>query len=133
MLTILRAVETPYKWALLGRDPLTRYADGRVVLLGDAAHPTLPFLAQGANMAIEDGMILARCLAASNTVAQALRRYETARVERTTAIVTGSTENARRFHNPTLADPEQAAAFVDREWQPERIEARYNWLFEYTR
>jgi salicylate hydroxylase len=132
ILTIMRAIETPYKWALLGRDPLERYTDGRVLLLGDAAHPTLPFLAQGANMAIEDGMVLSRCLADSGTVQQALRRYDAARVTRTTAIVNGSTDNARRFHNPTMADPEQAAEYVDREWQPEKIEKRYNWLFEYN-
>ena len=61
--TMIHAIDTPYKWALLGREPLPRFSVGRATLLGDAAHPTLPFLAQGANMAIEDAMILARCLA----------------------------------------------------------------------
>ena len=60
--TIIRAVGTPFKWALLGRPPMTQWTEGRVCLLGDACHPTLPFLAQGANMAIEDGLIVARCL-----------------------------------------------------------------------
>ena len=59
---IIRNIDTPFKWALLGRDPLPHFAQGRVCLLGDAAHPTLPFLAQGANMALEDAVIVARCL-----------------------------------------------------------------------
>ena len=100
-------------------------------LLGDACHPTLPMLAQGANMAIEDGMVLARCLSANANVAQALSQYEAARVTRTSQIVRRSTEAARRFHNPALGDPAGAAAYVDREWTPEKIEARYGWLFEY--
>ena len=131
VLTIVRNIEVPFKWALLGREPLKHYVDGLVALLGDAAHPTLPFLAQGANMAIEDGMVLSRCIADSASAAEALQRYQAARVERTTKIVNGATDNAHRFHNPAMADPEQAAAYVDREWQPEKIEARYNWLFEY--
>jgi salicylate hydroxylase len=71
-----------FKWALFDRDPLPRWSVGRATLLGDAAHPMLPFLGQGAAMAIEDGVILARCLVAAETFEQALRRYEMARVER---------------------------------------------------
>ena len=62
VLAIVDAIDIPYKWAMLGREPLEHWSVGRVSLLGDACHPTLPFLAQGANMAIEDGMVLARCL-----------------------------------------------------------------------
>ena len=64
VLAIVDAIDIPYKWAMLGREPLEHWSVGRVSLLGDACHPTLPFLAQGANMAIEDGMVLARCLEA---------------------------------------------------------------------
>jgi salicylate hydroxylase len=102
-----------------------------VCLIGDAAHPTLPFLAQGANMAIEDGCVLARCLGAFGTPEEAFARFEMHRWERTARIVNGSQENAGRFHNPQLADPERAVAYVDREWQPERVRRRYDWLFEY--
>ncbi|WP_322469616.1 FAD-dependent monooxygenase [Hydrogenophaga sp. SNF1] len=129
---LLRAIETPYQWALLGRDPMPRWSKGRATLLGDACHPTLPFLAQGAMMAIEDGVVLARCLAASpRDPASAWRRYESLRHERTARIVRGSADNARRFHNPELAHAEGAAAYVDREWSPEQVSRRYDWLFAY--
>ena len=128
---IVRHIEIPYKWALLGREPLQKWSVGRVSLLGDACHPTLPMLAQGANMAIEDGMVLARCISTNRDVIEALSQFETARVQRTSEIVRRSTEAARRFHNPALGDPQGAAAYIDREWTPEKIEARYGWLFEY--
>ena len=105
VLAIVDAIDIPYKWAMLGREPLEHWSVGRVSLLGDACHPTLPFLAQGANMAIEDGMVLARCLDASADIPEALRHYEAARLDRTSRIVRGSLENVSRYHNPQLADP----------------------------
>ena len=128
---LIRNVEVPYKWALLGREPLPRWSAGRVTLLGDACHPTLPMLAQGANMAIEDGYVLARCLAAYDDPAAAVAAYEDARRDRTARIVRGSADNARRFHNATLATPGEAQRYIDTEWSEDRIEARYGWLFEY--
>jgi salicylate hydroxylase len=127
---IVEAIDVPYKWAMLGREPLQHWSVGRVSLLGDACHPTLPFLAQGANMAIEDGMVLARCLDLYH-VPEALHRYEAARLERTSRIVLGSLENVSRYHNPQLADPVQAQAFMDREFAPRAMGARYDWLYEY--
>jgi len=129
---IIQNIETPYKWALIGRDPLTRWSNGCVTLLGDACHPTLPFLAQGANMALEDGLVLARCLEKYDAPSAALQHYEAARIERTTKIVRGSAENAKRFHNPTLAEAAGAKDYVDREWQEDRVKARYDWLFKYS-
>jgi len=129
--TMIHAIDTPYKWALLGREPLPRFSVGRATLLGDAAHPTLPFLAQGANMAIEDGMILARCLAHDPDTPTALRRYEAARLGRTAAIVRGSNDNAKRFHNPALTQAETATVYIDREWTPKKVRERYDWLYDY--
>ena len=123
-------IDTPYKWALMVRAPLERWTVGRVTLLGDAAHSMLPFLAQGAIMAIEDGYILARCLAQYG-VEEALKRYERARIERTRRTVEGSAANIHRFHNPVLADPEEGRKFIDREWASQRISDRYDWLFRY--
>jgi len=115
----------------MARPPLSSWTQGLVTLLGDASHPSLPFLAQGAVMAIEDGYVLARALGEVGDVAEALQRYEAARIGRTTAIVEKSTENGRRFHNPELASAEGAAAYVDREWSPARVRERYHWLFDY--
>jgi salicylate hydroxylase len=87
-----------FKWALFDRDPLPRWSEGRVALLGDACHPSLPFMAQGACMAIEDAVVLADCLAADDDVPAALGRYESLRVPRTAAIQLGSRRNARLYH-----------------------------------
>jgi salicylate hydroxylase len=128
---MIRAIDVPYKWALMHRAPLPRWSVGRVSLLGDACHSTLPFLAQGAVMAIEDGFILARALEAHADPALALERYEAARRERTTRMVEGAAANTKRFHNPELAHVEGARAYVDREWNEARVKERYEWLFTY--
>ena len=127
---LMRSIEQPFKWALLGRRPLSHHVRGRIALMGDAAHPTLPFLAQGANMAIEDGAVMARCLSDAPVV-QALQNYEQARLQRTTLIVNRSLENAGRFHNPVLADVARAQEYIGAEWQPDKVRTRYDWLFEY--
>ena len=62
MRAVLEACPDCHKWAILERDPLPRWSDGRVVLLGDACHPMTPYMAQGAATAIEDAAVLARCL-----------------------------------------------------------------------
>lgn len=125
-------IQTPYKWALMRREPMDQWTVGRISLLGDACHPMVPMLAQGAVMAIEDGMVLARCFEAfGDDPEHALTRYEGARKERTARCILGSNENADRFHNSQLADPEVAQNYVDTEWQPDRVRERYDWLFTY--
>lgn len=92
-----------FKWALFDRPPMPRWGRGRVTLLGDACHPTLPFMAQGAAMAIEDGAVLAACLAAGGPVDEALQHYETLRRPRTARIQAGSRRNAKVFHLSGMA------------------------------
>jgi salicylate hydroxylase len=128
---MIAAIETPFRWAFLARDPLPVWGQGRVTLLGDACHPTLPFMAQGAVMAIEDGFVLARALTEITGVEPALRRYEDARRERTARVVRGSNENTKRFHNPELAHVEGAAAYVAREFDLARMRERTEWLYTY--
>ena len=125
-------VETPYKWALLSREPLRRWSHGRVTLLGDAAHPTLPMMAQGANMALEDALVLARCIDSFRAdVAAGLRAYENARIDRTSRLVRAANDNARRFHNPVLGSLQGAKTYVEREWQENKVKQRYDWVFSY--
>jgi salicylate hydroxylase len=128
---LMSAIEQPFKWALLGRAPQTGWAQGNICLLGDAAHPTLPFLAQGANMAIEDAAVMARCLALDEPTEHALARFEKLRWQRTADIVNRSRDNAQRFHNPQLSDPVKAVDYVSSEWAPEKVRRRYDWMFEY--
>ena len=92
--------ELCYKWALFDRDPLHRWIDGHVCLLGDAAHPMLPFLGQGAAMALEDAVILERALSGCGSIAEALHRYQQARLERTSFVMLESRANIERMQAP---------------------------------
>jgi salicylate hydroxylase len=87
-----------YRWSLHNRLPIRNWSTARATLLGDAAHPTLPYLAQGAVMAIEDGAVLARALNTAGAIPDALSLYQRNRIERTARIVTQSSENRRLFH-----------------------------------
>jgi salicylate hydroxylase len=93
-----------FKWALFGRDPLPLWTVGRVTLLGDAAHPMLPFLGMGAAMAMEDAAVLARCLAAAGRFEDAFARYEAARNERTKFVLLKSRDQGELYQSQT---PEQ--------------------------
>jgi salicylate hydroxylase len=88
-----------YKWALYDREPLERWSQGRVTLLGDSAHAMLPYLGQGAAMAVEDGCVLAAMIARyGDDLDAALASYERLRVPRTRLAVLGSRERARENH-----------------------------------
>jgi len=128
---LIRNIPVPYKWALMTRPPMSRWTVGRVTLLGDACHSMVPFLAQGAVMAIEDGFILARALSASQDLPAGLLKYEEARRDRARKAVEGSAANIGRFHHPALADPAQARDYVAREWAGQNVAERYEWLFRY--
>ena len=92
-----------FKWALYDRPPMNTWGKGRVTLLGDACHPTLPFMAQGAAMAIEDAAVLAACFKQASEIETMLRRYEDLRRERTAGVQLGSRRNATVFHLSGLA------------------------------
>ncbi|MET0365622.1 MAG: FAD-dependent monooxygenase [Sphingobium sp.] len=85
------------RWALFDRDPLDRWVNGRVALLGDAAHPILPFLGMGAALGIEDAVVLARAFAATADPGHALRIYEQARRDRANAILLESRRQGEVF------------------------------------
>jgi salicylate hydroxylase len=97
--TMLEATQHWAKWALYDRPPLRHWGEGPVTLLGDAAHSMLPFLAQGAAMAIEDAAVLAHCLEKSpDDPAQAMRSYETLRRSRTARAQRAARSNGLRYH-----------------------------------
>ena len=95
---LLAASEQCFLWALFDRQPLTQWTDHNVALLGDACHPMLPFLAQGAAMAIEDSYALAHCLANETNTQTALKTYQNLRLTRTSKIQLGARKNARLYH-----------------------------------
>ena len=98
----LEQVQDPWLWGLFRHQVAGVWArpmgQGGAVILGDAAHPTLPFLAQGASMGLEDAWVLADTLARHDTVAAALLAYQAARKPRCTRIVAAANANARAYH-----------------------------------
>jgi salicylate hydroxylase len=104
-----------FKWALYDRDPLATWTNGRATLLGDAAHPMLPYLAQGATAAIEDALTLARALETYSDYAEAFRRYERIRLPRTTEQMLASRAQGVALNQ---SDP---YAYTDRREDPNRL------------
>ena len=97
---LLSKVETCFWWGLYDRQPLSKWVNGRLALLGDAAHPMLPHLGQGANQAIEDGTALAVLLQGldkNGSVAEVLQRYEALRRPRTSMVQSEARKNGRRY------------------------------------
>jgi salicylate hydroxylase len=119
-----------FVWALHDRTELPRWSAGRITLLGDACHPMLPFMAQGAAQSIEDGAALAALLAAMPDAPQdALRRYEEIRKPRATRLQQASAANRTRFH---LQDgPEQQARDAAMAHSGDRSIANIGWLYSH--
>jgi salicylate hydroxylase len=103
---IISQIDCTFRWGLYDRDPLPRWTNGRLTLLGDAAHPMLPHAGQGANQAIEDGVALATLLdgLGSAEAPQALRRYEELRLPRTTQIQSMARVNGQLYKSADIAD-----------------------------
>ncbi len=129
---LIAGADSVMRWALYGRPPLPRWSKGSASLLGDAAHPMLPFLAQGAAMAIEDAVVLARCLASGEGTEPSLARYEEARRARTAKVQAWSRRNATLFHLPGPATRAAfgGAALIDRV-TPGGGAGRFDWLYGY--
>ncbi len=115
-----------YRWSLFSRQPLTNWSTRRATILGDAAHPTLPYLAQGAAMAIEDGVVLTRALAMASPIEDALQLYQRNRIGRTSRIVEQSRANRSLFH---MRDRHEIRAHFAR--RDEGAE-RNVWLYSYN-
>jgi salicylate hydroxylase len=115
-----------YLWSLYNRPPIRDWSTKRVTLLGDAAHPTLPYLAQGAAMSIEDGAVLTRTLAMTGSISEALQIYQRNRIDRTARIVLQSSANRELFH--LRSEAEIRARFAKKD----EGEDRNRWLYSYN-
>lgn len=128
---ILNEAEELYRWALFDRAPLAKWSDGRVALMGDAAHPMLPFMAQGAAMAVEDAWTLAQQLASTGNPPRALQDYQALRLARTAHVQALSRANAKTFHKRTRLS--QLATYgpmwLAGKIVPTAIHARQDWLY----
>jgi salicylate hydroxylase len=126
--TVLDAADKDqcFRWSLHNRPPIGNWSTARATLLGDSAHATLPYLAQGAVMAIEDGAVLARALNMTSSVPDALQLYQRNRIERTARVVNQSTANRRLFH--LRSADEIRAEFATRDEGRDRNE----WLYSYN-
>ena len=115
-----------YRWALYNRPVVKKWSTDRVTILGDSAHSTLPYLAQGAAMAIEDGAVLTRALLQSSDVPDALDLYQRNRYERTKKVVEASNANRRIFHLNSAAEIKEH--FANRN----EGDDRNGWLYSYN-
>lgn len=127
-------IERPLLWPLFDRMTLPRWSAGSATLLGDACHPMLPFLAQGACMAIEDAAVLARCLenvSGVEAVTRALQRYEQARKARTARVQAEARAQGRFFHAKTGLTRSLSRAIMGLGAQvaPNLALSRYDWLW----
>lgn len=124
----LGQVDRPWLWGLFLHPVAERWHDNDVLLAGDAAHPTLPFMAQGANMALEDAWVLAQCLIAGDRGA----RYQALRQDRCRRIVAVAARNARLYH---LSGPVGAAAHLalrlGGRLAPDAPMKRFSWIYDY--
>ncbi|WP_240769098.1 FAD-dependent oxidoreductase [Paracoccus liaowanqingii] len=128
----LAAVDRVHLWGLFRHPVAARWHDDRRAILGDAAHPTLPFLAQGAGMAIEDAWVLAACLDAGPDQPAALARYQALRQPRVTRITDAATANARNYHfkGPTRLAAHTVLRLADR-LAPSLMPGRFDWLYDH--
>ncbi len=132
IIEMIEHTESLHKWGLFVRDALPYWTQGRMTLLGDACHSMVPYLGQGVNMALEDACILARCIEASpENLPDALKRYEAARLERTTRVAQSASAMQTVFHNPALEGGEVADRYVEANWSPQKSRERYDWIYQY--
>ncbi|MEQ3625834.1 MAG: FAD-dependent monooxygenase [Marinobacter sp.] len=132
--TLFSQVGDVYRWGLFDRDPMKEWVKGNIALLGDACHPMLPFLSQGAAMAIEDALVLSDALAATpSDLALALSRYQDERLPRCSRVQLEARERGRTYHLPT----EEEMAARDAEYarrakeDPRTTGINTDWVYDY--
>ncbi|WP_299149347.1 FAD-dependent monooxygenase [uncultured Tateyamaria sp.] len=131
--TLISKAGTLNRWALFDRAPLPRWHDGRVGLMGDAAHPMLPSMAQGAVQALEDAWVLAEALGDAASIDAGFARHFEARIARTSRIQKGSAANARLFHKGSVLGRMgfYGPMAIGARLVPGLIHARQDWVYRY--
>jgi salicylate hydroxylase len=130
---ILSQANAPGVWGLFRHPVAARWHGPSVALLGDAAHPTLPFLAQGANMAMEDAWVLADALAQAPDKEVGLAAYQQRRKARVTRVIDAASKNARNYHlspGPFRFAAHTALGVLSRV-APDKMLGRFDWLYGY--
>ncbi len=124
--------ETCFKWGLFIHEPLPYWSQGKITLLGDAAHPMLPFQAQGAAMAIEDAYVLAEYIASESDIEKALVKYQQARIQRATKVQQVSRNNADVFHASGVKAAIRNFAFgLVSAINPNLLNQKSAWIYDY--
>lgn len=118
-------------WVLCDREPVDRWRDGNVVLLGDAAHPMLQYFAQGACMALEDAVCLAHLMDNNRATSEALAAYEAQRVVRTARVQISSRLIGEYIYHPDGAKA-KVRDQVLQSWRPEEYYQRLDWIYGKT-
>ncbi len=129
---ILEKIEETRLWGLFRHEVAARWHGSATALIGDAAHPTLPFLAQGANLAIEDGWVLAACCAETDDLPAGLARYQALRRPRVVRAVAEAQANARRYHfGGVMRIAAHGGLRLLGRVAPERFVRRLDWLYKH--
>lgn len=128
----LAQVEKVFLWGLFRHKVAAAWYAGRAVLLGDAAHPTLPFMAQGANMALEDAYALALALDRAPDLPGGLAAYQAARRDRVRRVVEAANRNARNYHlRPPLAPLAHLALRASQRVMPAAPLRQFGWIYDH--
>ena len=130
---LLARVQTVYLWGLFRHPVAAKWHQGRVAILGDAAHPTLPFMAQGAVMALEDAWVLADALQKADSVEAGLEAYQNRRHARASKVIEAASKNARNYHLPAgpLRFAAHTALKLGSTFAPSLAMKKFDWIYGY--
>lgn len=134
LMRLFEKADIVFKWGLFDRDPMLAWSRGNATLLGDAAHPMLPFLSQGAAMAIEDSYVLAKALAGGGDIPAALAAYEAERIPRTSRVQLESRARGQTYHmQGRLAQMRRDLMYkVKAMFNPHASGIQANWVYAYN-
>ncbi|MQY41206.1 NAD(P)-binding protein [Epibacterium sp. SM1969] len=129
---LLAQVEKVGYWGLFRHPVAAHWHQENVAILGDAAHPTLPFMAQGANLALEDAWVLSQALASEDKISDACARYQALRQSRAQKVVSAANKNAWKFHlRGPVAQAAHMALKLSGQMAPEKLVRQFDWIYRH--